>query len=133
MNGVPPRNNNAASYQPKTSFSYVPSAEQKQSSALFGRSNSRGSSGPDSGSRYNPSAGSAYNPSAGASGAAMGRRNSNSGSSIMSPVQSPGLMKPPSSGVPPKPKMAPPVATFQTKTFDYQDPNKNKKGPDFSM
>jgi len=42
------------SYMPKTSFSYVPSAEiaqQQKQQALFGRQSSRGSSG----SRYQPS------------------------------------------------------------------------------
>ena len=33
----------------------------------------------------------------------------------------------------PKPMNAPPVATFQTKTFDYQEPKKSGRGPDLMM
>ena len=53
--------------------------------------------------------------------------------SVISPVASPAMMKPPT--MPPKPKATapPPVATFQTKTFDYQEPKKAGKGPDMMM
>ena len=66
------------------------------------------SSGLGSNVNYSGAASRGYNPSA---------------NSITSPVQSPASMKPPTmptTAAPPKPKaVAPPVATFQTKTYDY--------------
>jgi len=54
--------------------------------------------------------------------------------SIASPVHSPALMtmKPPTMPSSKPKAAAPPVATFQTKTFDYEQ-KKPGKGPDMMM
>jgi len=132
-------------YKPKTSFSYVPSAElqqQQKQSSLFGRQNSRGSSG----SRYQPSQAAAGNPPMSNPSSGLGmmgmRRSSRDGSAAdMLPISSPNVMKPPissaASGMPPKPKPAaamppPAVATFAVKTTEYAEDKKNKR-PDILM
>lgn len=109
-NNIPPKESSAGAYQPKTPFSYQPSAEvqaQQKQSAMFGRQNSsRGSSG----SRYQPSQ--MDKPHAAQS--AMSRVDY-----MPSPASSkPALLsKPPTK---PKPAVAPPpVATFQIKQNDY--------------
>ena len=71
-------------------------------------------------------------------GAAAGSGSGFTSVGLTSPLHSPKIMtKPPALPSAPKPKattVAPPVATFQTKTFDYKETkNPASKGPDILM